>query len=71
MGYQNESTSLISINSAKEFGSLISERDISYKKLIPRTSVLNTLSFRIVDNNGNLIRIADRLFLRFEILAYN
>lgn len=70
-GYTNETTSLISIPAINGYGKLIRENDISYLKLLPKTSVLSTLSFRLVDNFGIPIELNDRLYLRFEIRAYN
>lgn len=70
-GYINESNSLITISASSNYGSLIKENDISYKKLLPRTANLNTLSIRIVDGFNLPIKLNDRLFLRFEILCYN
>lgn len=70
-GYVNESNSLITIPASANYGSLIKESDISYKKLLPRTANLNTLSIRITDGFGLPIKLNDRLFLRFEILCYS
>lgn len=70
-GYVNESNSLITIASSSNYGSLIKETDISYKKLLPRTANLNTLSIRITDGFYMPIKLNDRLFLRFEILCYS
>ncbi len=70
MGYIGETLSLISIPASGIFGNAINVQDIAYEKLLPKSTALSTLSFRLVDNKNLPIKLTDRVYLRFEINAY-
>lgn len=70
-GFVGESNSLITFYARSQYGSEISENDISYSKILPPNSgSIQNLTLTLTDSNDKPISLADRVFVRFEIQCY-